>query len=593
MFAAAFVVGLTAVLVATGGGLGAWDASYEARILPGVHVASVDVSGLDREAAVRALAAQFDFGSGSVVLRTSEGDIAIPYSSFGRRPDVDAMVDAAMRAGRDGSMVERALGEVHQALRTTTIEPRVTLDEATLSAEITAALGSLERSAENARIALRSRHPVAARPVVIPARLGRTVDPAPVVAAAIAAVRRTDAPAEVVIPVVVTIVPPAYDDEAALIAKVRAQRMIRPVVVTYGKKAWTVAAGTVRAWVTFENAPDGSIHPVIDHDKVAAALDKVAKGVLRKPASASFLTSKSDRVVGVVAGRDGLRLDMEATLARVAAELETRGDGNVARPVPAVVVPVTPDVTTEEAAKSAPLMVRLGTWRTWFPISERNYFGANIWRPAQIINRTVLAPGQRFEWWGAIGPVTSARGFGPGGVIKVDHTEPTGALGGGMCSSSTTLFNAALRSGLQMGARSNHRYYINRYPLGLDATVSKMGGSSQTMTFTNDTGHPIVIRGIRTRSGGRGFVRYEIWGIPDGRTVTLSRPIVTNVRVATTNVVYVTTLPHGVRKQTEYPSNGMDVSVTRTVRDAAGRIIHREVYRTHYQLWNGRIEVGI
>ena len=43
-----------------------------------------------------------------------------------------------------------------------------------------------------------------------------------------------------------------------------------------------------------------------------------------------------------------------------------------------------------------------------------------------------------------------------------------------MCSSSTTLFNAALRAGLQMGARSNHKYYINRYPLGLDATVSKM-----------------------------------------------------------------------------------------------------------------------
>ena len=178
-------------------------------------------------------------------------------------------------------------------------------------------------------------------------------------------------------------------------------------------------------------------------------------------------------------------------------------------------------------------MTMLGTWKTWFPISDHNFFGANIWRPAKIIDGTVLRPGQRFEWWSAIGPVTPARGFGPGGFIAGNHTEPTGALGGGMCSSSTTLFNAALRAGLQMGARSNHKYYIFRYPLGLDATVSKTrGGGSQTMSFTNDMKTPIVIRTYRYRAGGKGWVRYEIWGIPDGRKVSLSRPAVCNVRQA-------------------------------------------------------------
>ena len=75
-------------------------------------------------------------------------------------------------------------------------------------------------------------------------------------------------------------------------------------------------------------------------------------------------------------------------------------------------------------------MVRLGTWRTYFPISERNFWGANIWRPAEIIDGTVLMPGQRFEWWSAIGPVSPARGYGAGGFIAGDHTEPTGRPGG-------------------------------------------------------------------------------------------------------------------------------------------------------------------
>ena len=67
----------------------------------------------------------------------------------------------------------------------------------------------------------------------------------------------------------------------------------------------------------------------------------------------------------------------------------------------------------------------------------------------------------------------------------------------------------------------------------------------------------------------------------------------TNVRKATTYTVYVSSLPKGVREQTEYPANGMDVSVTRVVRNRSGRVIHRETYRTHYTLWNGRIEVGV
>ena len=251
-----------------------------------------------------------------------------------------------------------------------------------------------------------------------------------------------------------------------------------------------------------------------------------------------------------------------------------------------------PKLATSEAARKAPVMSLLGSWQTWFPISERNYFGANIWVPAQLINGTVLKPGQSFDWWDAIWPVTPARGFGPGGFISSDHTEPTGALGGGMCSSSTTLFNAAMRAGLQINARSNHKYYIDRYPLGLDATVSITGGGRQTMSFRNDTKGIIFIRGSRIRSGNIGWVRYEIWGIPDGRTVSISNPSVSNRSRATTKTVYVDDLPKGTREQVEYPSDGMTVSVSRVVKDGKGRVLHRNTWTSRYVLWNGIIHVG-
>ncbi len=586
---ALLVILVPVALVGTvAGGLLAWDAGYEGRVLPGVHVGSADLSGMDRDQAGAAIAAAYPYQDGRLVLRTPDGDITIPYEDFGRRPDVDALVDEAMASGRVAGLPERTLAQLRHAVEGTTIEPRVVLDESALVAAVMAALRPLERDPVDATIAMRP-----GGPVTTTARAGRSVDPGPVVAAAVAAVTGTAAPPEVSVTVETVSIAPTVDDEAVAIARVRAQRMIDDVRVAYGKKSWTIKADTVRGWIGFEERADGSVSPVVDASDASATLAKATKAVEKAPVDAIILRNRRGKPVGVVASRDGRVLDVDATVARVAAEIEARGTGRPPARVAVAVGTTLPKLTTEEAQKIAPVMVKLGSWTTWFPISDRNYFGANIWRPAQIIDGTVLAPGETFDWWRAIWPVTPARGFGPGGVIRSNYTDPTGALGGGMCSSSTTLFNAALRAGLQMGARSNHKYYIDRYPLGLDATVSIMGGSRQSMSFTNDTGHPIVIRAFKIRgSGGRGKVRYQIWGAPDGRKVEISRPLVSNVRKAATNVVEVTTLPRGVREQVEYPSNGMDVLVTRVVRNAKGRVIHRDVYRTHYVLWNGRIEVG-
>lgn len=589
LFVLAFIGGLVGAISLASIGLAAWDSGYQARVLPGVHVGDVDLSGLDRTAAAQALGAAYDLGQGRIVLRTPAGDLWVPYSTFGRRPDVEAMVDEALGAGRAGNPAERALEEARQAFQGTTLEPLVALDDAALTARIGAALATVDRAPVDATIFLGPDGPA-----TTPSSDGRVIDPAPVVATALASIRRGNAPSETIIYVQTTEVAPPRGNLAVAIARLGALRMIQDVVVTDGASSWTIPATTVEQALTFQTPADGSVRPVVDSGRIAATLGGVAKAILRKPVSASFLASSTGKVVGVTAGSNGRQLDVDATTTKIVAELTSRSDGNRPRPVEAVTEMLAPALTTEEATRTAPLMKKLGTWTTWFPISDRNYYGANIWLPALIINGTVLAPGQTFDWWRAIGPVTTARGFGPGGVIKVDHTDPTGALGGGMCSSSTTLFNAALRAGLKIDARSNHRYYISRYPLGLDATVSKSGGSEQTMSFTNDTGHAILIRGIRLRgSGGRGYVRYEIWGIPDGRQVTIGRAVVTNLRQATTNTVYVSTLPHGARLQTEYPANGMDVSVTRTVRNAAGQVIHQETYRSPYALWNGRIEVGI
>ena len=583
-----FTLGLALCLALSGAALFAADASYEGRVLPGVRVGGTDLAGMDRGQAVAALKSAYaNFGAGRLIVRTTAGDVTVPYADVAREARVDEMVDVAMATGRSGTTLERAVGEVRLATSGRTLDPWLTLDEDALKAKVEAGLAGLARPSIDSTIVMGPKSIT-----VTPSQTGRVFDGTAAVAAAITALRRTDAPDELVVEATGVTTQPALGLRDTLAAKHAAERMARGIIVTRGSDKWAIKAAVVRSWIHIETQADGSPWPVVDRTAISKALADVAKAVKVPAVSAGYLKASNGKVVGVTPDRPGRKLDSAAVSAEIAKVVEARAGWVKGANVKVRLAPVAPKLTTEQAARTAPVMQILGTWKTWFPVNDHNFFGANIWIPARIIDGTVLRPGQRFEWWSALGPVTPSRGFGPGGFIAGNHTEPTGALGGGMCSSSTTLFNAALRAGLQMGARSNHKYYIYRYPLGLDATVSKTrGGGSQTMSFTNDMKNPVVIRSFRYTAGGRGWVRYEIWGVPDGRTVSLSKPSVSNVRQATTSTVFVSNLKPGVRMQTEFPADGMDVSVSRVVRKA-GRVIHSETYRTRYVLWNGRIEVG-
>ena len=91
--------------------------------------------------------------------------------------------------------------------------------------------------------------------------------------------------------------------------------------------------------------------------------------------------------------------------------------------------PVHPALTTEEAITIKPKMRPISQWTTYFPITEKNGFGANIWLPALTIDGYVVGPREEFSFWKAVGPVSRAKGYKQGGAIINGRTEPQGALG--------------------------------------------------------------------------------------------------------------------------------------------------------------------
>lgn len=588
-FALAFAFGLLAVLAVAAGALAAYESSNAGRILPGVHVGSADLSGLSpAEAAVRLRSTFGALGIGTLTLRAGDVIRAVSYGDLGRRVDVDSIVAEAMTIGRGGPTIERIASNVRILARGIGITPRATLERAALRFEIAALAEKIAAPSTNAS--------VAGGPsgfVVTPGTSGRSADIDAALRAAETLLVDPVSPEAVSVELPVTTVEPAVTTVEANAAKDVAARIAVDVVLVQGTESWMIRGTDIRGWISFSLAADGSYRPVVAKQGLEAGLAAVGAAVAIAPVSATFLVANNNNVIGVSSAKEGRSLDVATTEATLVTLFNQRAQGLSISRAPISLRTVEPALTTAEATQTAPLMQPISQWTTYFPIGIKNGQGANIWIPAHDIDGQVVMPGQWFDFWKAIGPVTRAHGYTDGGAIIDGHTEPQGALAGGICSASTTMFNAALRAGLEMGARANHYYYIDRYPLGLDATVFESNsGSVQTMSFRNDTKSPILIRGSGWRVGGKGYVKFVIWSVPTGRSVSFSTPIVKNVLRASDSTVYTTTLAPGVQQRVEYPVDGKDVWVTRTVKDAQGTVIHLDMYYSHYSRVTGILEIG-
>jgi vancomycin resistance protein YoaR len=581
-FLAVLVLGVAVVAV----GLFAFEALYADRVVPGVRVGDVDLSGLDRPAAAARLDAAFASPTvGRIVVATPDGQHAIGYADIGRRPDLEGMLDEAFAIGHGADVFDR-LGQTIRAWSSgISIPPRVTYDSFALRTHVAQVASLVDRPPRDAIV-------LTGDPwfTVQPAAPGQALRAADVTEAIARRVIEAKAATSVTVDAPITVVAPRLDDAAAERVRAAAERMAgSDLDLVSGDETWTIPASTVRSWIRFESA-GAQDAPVVIPAEVRKAIERLSKKV-GLPATNASVGLRGGRIVASGSSRAGRSLDIEATVAEILIALPRKAAGTLAESAPVEIVTrtVSPVLSSTDARRLARQMVRLSSWTTRFEPSERNGFGANIRIPARAIDGTVVLPGATFDFWDAVGSVTMAKGYRSGGAIINGRTQPTGALGGGICSTSTTLFNAAARAGLDIVSRRPHFYYIDRYPVGLDATVFiSSSGSKVTLAFTNDTAAPILIRGSSTRTS----VRFEVYGVPDGRTVRFSRPIVKNVVRARDVEQRSASIPAGSRKRVEYPTDGFDSWVTRTVKDVKGRVIHRDTFYSHYGRVDGVMLVG-
>jgi vancomycin resistance protein YoaR len=579
-----FTFGVTLLAIALFGS--AFAVGYarvnEGRVLPGVDVGGVALSGLDRPSAAARLRQSLpDLAQGNLVIDIGATSELVPFSAIDRDYDLDFMLDQALGVGRAPNFVEQLQEQLRTLISGTSVSPVAAWDNDALAQQVSAIARAAQWDPIDASL---SR--VDGRYVVNPSSPGQSVDVEGALTSALAAVDNVT-PTDAHINVATTVVPPRIDTATAQAAAELAERVMGTDLRVIGPaQSLTITSDELRGWVHLDlNAEGTNWQLVVERAPIAQAVASYGLANDIAPQNASF--KFQDGAIAVVPSADGLAANVETTTDSIMAVLEGRAAGALGGIGTLTLDSVPPTFTTAEATTLAPQITMLGEWTTNYVPSPLNGEGVNIQIPTSIIDGYVVEPGGLFDYLSVIGPITSPP-YTSGAAIVRGHTVMEGVLGGGMCSSSTTIFNAALRAGLDMRNRGNHFYYISRYPLGLDATVWISKYRRLTMSFVNDTGYPILIRGINAT----GKVTFQIFGVDDGRTVEFSEPIVTNPVAAVDKIMYVDSLPAGVKNRVEFNVDGMDVSVTRTVRDAAGNIIHEDTFNSEYGTINGLTEVG-
>lgn len=176
----------------------------------------------------------------------------------------------------------------------------------------------------------------------------------------------------------------------------------------------------------------------------------------------------------------------------------------------------------------------------------------NIEIGASRFNGALIKPKEEFSFVKILGAVDKNHGYLPELVIKRNETKPE--FGGGICQVSTTAFRAAINSGLEITARTNHAYPVSYYnPQGMDATVYI---PRPDLRFINNTPGYIL---IQTKIKGTKLI-FDFYGTNDGRKVKIIGPKILQ------------------RK----PDGSMKTTFTQQVFDQKGNLIREDIFNSNY-----------
>lgn len=188
----------------------------------------------------------------------------------------------------------------------------------------------------------------------------------------------------------------------------------------------------------------------------------------------------------IIEGQKGCFLDVETSIDLINDYLTGDWDGRACT--------IALDVQVEEPRGSMEEMAQvkdvLGSFTTSYKSSGPSR-SANVENGCQLIDGTLLYPGEEFSTYATVSPFSEANGYYMAGSYI--NGKVVDSLGGGICQVSTTLYNAVLLAELEVAERHNHSMVVSYVPRSADAAIAESSGKD--FRFVNNMDFPIYIEG--------------------------------------------------------------------------------------------------
>lgn len=574
-----------------------FEKNYQNKIYPGVYLNGIDLSGKSREQAQYLINQKVDeisqkgivFYTNShrttvfPVIASAGMDLAYNIIDF----DVEAAVEQAYLIGRQGDFLKKLQDKIRAVLYKKPIEPLCTVNEDEIKKIIAGNFSRFEIPAQDAKLIIGPDGKFKIKEETF----GKTADYDNGIKRLKSNLILLDnAPIQLLTK---TDYPQIYKKDCLNI-EVKANKILEfaPLILKYSassspEKKWTVDKNLLALWLELKESSK-RVGRTGQEDKITIGLnseemkkyllESVAPEINQEPTNAKF-EIKDGRVAEFQQSKDGLELNIEAALA----EIESEFIRNEKNEIELAVMELKSGIQTEKTNNFG-IKEIIGIGHSNFAGSPANR-RHNIKTGAQALNGVLIKPDEEFSLNNALGEIDASTGYLPELVIKGNKTIPE--YGGGLCQIGTTMFRAALDSGLPITMRRNHSYRVSYYePAGTDATIYN---PLPDLRFINDTGNYIL---IQSRVEGDNLY-FDFWSASNGRMVEKTEPTIYNiVKPSPTKYIETLDLSPGVKKCTERAHNGADAYFDYKVTYANGEVKEKR-FASHYIPWREVCLIGV
>jgi vancomycin resistance protein YoaR len=576
-------------------GAGAISSGYQliftGRIFPGVWMAGVDLSSQTPEQAGAALKQRLVYPTnGRIVFRDEDHVWVATPAELGMVFDSTTSVQRAYEIGREGGLLENLTSQLNAWQGGLFLSPVIVFEERVAHDYLAHIASQMDQPVVEADLRLNGTEVL-----YTPGQTGRILNVNKTLATLVEQLK-TFQDGEIRL-VIEEKAPDVID--ASSTADTLRRALSAPLILNIANPQsgdpgpWMIDQSSLAGMLSIERVQTDAAwgyQVSIDPQTIDLFLGQIVPTIDRESKNARFyFDDNTKQLVLVEQSTTGRKLDEAATSEAIIQKL-LGGEHSI----PLVIEDLKPAVPDDATAASLGITRLVSTYTSYFRGSSAARL-QNIQAAAARMHGLMIAPTSNFSMGDAIGDISLDNGFAEALIIYNGKTI-TG-VGGGVCQVSTTLFRTALYGGYPILERHEHAYRVYYYEQTANGTDPSLAGLDATvyfplvdLKFTNDRPYWLL---METWFDPENYsLTWNFYSGDDGRSVDVQNLGLRNVIPAPEPLFEENQdLSQGTCKQVDWPGDGTDITVTRSVA-RGGTVLFTDTIRTHYEPWQAVYQFG-